>query len=158
MTAHQRDLDAAPDLGPLPGILGLLLRLAQVRHYDRFYAAFEGTEVRPGEMTLLWLLELNPGIRQGVAARTLLIKPAHMTKVVQRMIDAGLVARLTPSDDRRAVTLQLTAAGAAHLARHRDAFLRVSSAEATGLTGADYDTLLALLRRLAFQGHHADRS
>lgn len=150
MTAHQRHLDEAPELGELPSIFGLLLRLAQVRHYDRFFSAFEGTDVRPGEMTLLWLLDLNPGIRQGVAARTLLIKPAHMTKVVQRLIDAGLISRLVPEGDRRSVTLNLTDAGRAHLARHRETFLNVSSAESIGLAQDEYDTLLALLRKLAF--------
>ncbi|WP_304618030.1 MarR family winged helix-turn-helix transcriptional regulator [Paracoccus sp. (in: a-proteobacteria)] len=150
MTAHQRHLEETPELGELPNIFGLLLRLAQVRHYDRFFAAFEGTDVRPGEMTLLWLLDLNPGIRQGVAARTLLIKPAHMTKVVQRLIDAGLISRLVPEGDRRSVTLNLTDAGRAHLARHRETFLNVSSAESIGLAQDEYDTLLALLRKLAF--------
>lgn len=150
MTAHQRHLEEKPELGELPNIFGLLLRLAQVRHYDRFFAAFEGTDVRPGEMTLLWLLDLNPGIRQGVAARTLLIKPAHMTKVVQRLIDAGFISRLVPEDDRRSVTLNLTDEGRAHLVRHRETFLDVSSAESTGLGRDEYDTLLALLRKLAF--------
>ena len=150
MTAHQRHLGEAPELGELPSIVGLLLRLSQVRHYDRFFAAFEGTDVRPGEMTLLWLLDLNPGIRQGVAARTLLIKPAHMTKVVQRLIDAGLISRLVPEGDRRSVTLNLTDAGRAHLARHRETFLRVSSADSIGLARDEYDTLLTLLRKLAF--------
>lgn len=150
MTAHDPQAGDRPELGELPDFFGLLLRLAQVRHYDRFFAAFEGTDVRPGEMTLLWLLDLNPGIRQGLAARTLLIKPAHMTKLVQRMIDAGLVARLVPPDDRRSVTLSLTDAGRAHLDRHRERFRRVSSAEATGMTPAEFDTLLALMRKLAF--------
>lgn len=149
MTAHH-PLDDRPELGELPEFFGLLLRLAQVRHYERFFAAFDGTEIRPGEMTLLWLVDLNPGIRQGVAARTLRIKPAHMTKLVQRMIDAGLVSRTTPQDDRRSVMLSLTDVGRAHLDRHRDRFRDVSSAAATGLAPDEFDTLLVLLRKLAF--------
>lgn len=149
MTAHQ-PLDERPELGELPDFFGLLLRLAQVSHYDRFFAAFADTDVRPGEMTLLWLIDLNPGIRQGVAARTLRIKPAHMTKLVQRMIDAGHVARTTPPDDRRSVTLDLTEGGRAHLDRYRDTFRGVSSAGATGLAPDEFDTLLVLLRKLAF--------
>lgn len=138
------------DLGALTGSLGFLLRLAQVRLYAQFFAAFAGTPVKPGEFTVLWVIDLNPGVPQGSLARVLAIKPAHMTKLVQRLVEAGLVARETPAFDRRSVHLTLTDAGRAYLARHRDTFLAVHAAERMGLTEEENAELLRLLSRLAF--------
>ncbi len=140
----------AVDLGELTGSLGFLLRLAQVRIYEQFFAAFAGTTVRPGEFSVLWVIDRNPGVPQGTLARVLAIKPAHMTKLVQRQVEAGLVARETPAADRRSVHLTLTPAGRAHLARHRDAFLTVHAAERTGLTEDESAELMRLLSKLAF--------
>jgi len=142
--------DEGVDLGDLGASLGLLIRLAQVRIYDRFFTAFADTPVRPGEFTVLWVVDLNPGVPQGTLARVLAIKPAHMTKLVQRLVEAGLVARAVPASDRRSVHLTLTAEGQAHLARHRATFLSVHAAERMGLTEAENAQLLRLLSRLAF--------
>jgi DNA-binding MarR family transcriptional regulator len=138
------------DLGALTGSLGFLLRLAQVRLYAQFFAAFAGTPVKPGEFTVLWVIDLNPGVPQGSLARVLAIKPAHMTKLVQRLVEAGQVARETPATDRRAVHLTLTPAGQAHLDRYRAAFLNVHAAERTGLSERESADLLRLLTKLAF--------
>jgi DNA-binding MarR family transcriptional regulator len=146
----QQGSEDSVELGALGASLGLLIRLAQVRIYEQFFAAFDGTPVRPGEFTVLWVVDLNPGVRQGTLARMLAIRPAHMTKLVQRLVEAGLVARVTPESDRRSVHLSLTPEGHAHLDRHRATFLTVHAAERVGLTPAENAQLLRLLARLAF--------
>lgn len=138
------------ELGNLTESLGFLLRLAQVRVYGQFFRAFDGTDVKPGEYTVMWVIALNPGVPQGALARVLTIKPAHMTKLVQRLVRDGLVRRHTPPADRRSVHLTLTPAGQAHLDRYRDTYLRVHAAERVGLTQAEYTQLLQLLGKLAF--------
>jgi DNA-binding MarR family transcriptional regulator len=142
--------DAPVDLGELSDSLGFLLRLAQVRVYGQFFRAFEGTTVKPGEFSVLWLIEGNPGVPQGALARVLTIKPAHMTKLVQRLVRDGLVRRLTPPNDRRSVHLTLTAAGQAYLDRHRATFVNVHTAERVGLSAGEFHQLQALLAKLAF--------
>ena len=139
------------NMGDLPNVLGLLLRLAQVRSYDRFFAEFEGQDARPSEMTVMWLVELNPGIRMGEVGRVLSIKPAHMTKMVQRLVTAGYLAREVPPDDRRAYCLSLTPAGQAHVDANRAAYDKVQSSQAAGLSEEEFNTLLFLLRKLAFE-------
>lgn len=138
------------DLGSLAGSLGFLLRLAQVRVYDQFFDAFAGTPVKPGEFSVLWVIDLNPGLPQGSLARVLTIKPAHMTKLVARLVDAGLVERIVPDHDRRSVNLVLTAQGQAHLDRYRTRFIQVHAAERMGLTDSENAELLRLLGKLAF--------
>jgi DNA-binding MarR family transcriptional regulator len=139
-----------PDLGELPNVLGLLLRLAQIRQHDQFFAAFHGSDARPGELTVLWVIDLNPGIKQGVVARLLSIKPAHMTKLIQRLIDGGRVDRTIPLEDRRSVRLTLTPAGKDYLDRHRDTYRLVHTAANTGLTADEFAALVTILRKLAF--------
>lgn len=140
------------DLGEMTDSLGFMLRLAQLRLFERFFQGFAEAGVRPGEFTVLWVIALNPGVRQGALARVLRIKPAHMTKLVQRLVSDGLVRRHVPPQDRRSVELTLTAAGQGYLDRNRATFLRVHDAEREGLTEAEGRELLRLLNKLALAG------
>ena len=139
------------ELGELNQSVGFMLRMTQTRAYDQFFAEFADSDVRPGEFTVIWVLGLNPGLKQGTLARTLNIKPAHMTKLVQRLVRAGHVKRTVPPEDRRSVRLSLTAAGQAHLEENRGHFLAVHRAERVGLTDDEMAQLLALLQKLNFQ-------
>ncbi len=143
--------DEIVSLGELPHSLGFMLRVAQIASFEHFFRAFEGTDVKPGEFTVIWVIGLNPGLRQGTLARTLHIKPAHMTKLIQRMVRDGLVKRMVPPEDRRSVQLSLTPAGTAYLDRYRQNFLDVHAAEKVGLTEEDRAQLLMLLSKLAFK-------
>lgn len=140
------------DLGEMTESLGFMLRLAQLRLFERFFQGFAEAGVRPGEFTVLWVIALNPGVRQGALARVLRIKPAHMTKLVQRLVSDGLVRRHVPPRDRRSVRLELTGAGQGYLDRNRATFLRVHDAEREGLTEAEGRELLRLLAKLALAG------
>lgn len=132
----------------LDGHLGFLLRLAHLDSFTRFFSAAALTESQLTEATLLHLLKLNPGIRQGVLARRLRIKRAHMTKIVQGLEGRGLVAQAVPPEDRRSVSLDLTAEGAAHLATLWPAVLEGEARVPAGLTPAERARLLGLLRKL----------
>jgi DNA-binding MarR family transcriptional regulator len=135
------------ELGPLGQSPGFLLRLAQLDTFQDFFDAFEGQPVRPGEVTVLMLIGLNPGIRQGVLARALRIKRAHMAKMMRALEEAGLVARAVPPDDRRAVELRLTEAGERHLAQVRGPFARHEGRVVAPLTPRERAELVRLLRK-----------
>ena len=143
--------DDPVDLGDLCESVGFMLRMSQIRAYDQFFREFGDSDVRPGEFTVIWVLGLNPGLKQGTLARTLNIKPAHTTKLVQRLVRAGFVKRTVPPDDRRSVLLTLTPAGHAHLDTYRASFLAVHAAERIGLTDAEVEQLIGLLRKLNFK-------
>jgi len=141
--------DEHVELGEITGSLGFLLRMAQLKAFDFFFLTLGEYDLRPGEFTVLWVIGLNPGLRQGTVARRLNIKPAHMTKLVQRLVTAGFVARTIPEDDRRSVRLALTPEGERFVATYRDRFLTAHLAERSGLSAAEAETLIALLRRYA---------
>ncbi len=140
--------DERIELGEITSSLGFLLRVAQLQAFDAFFTTLAVDGLKPGEYTALWVIGLNPGLRQGSIARTLSIKPAHMTKLVQRMVDAGYVLRKIPENDRRSVRLELTAAGHDFVEKNRGAFLSLHGAERARLSPAEADQLVALLRRL----------
>lgn len=138
----------------LDGHLGFLLRLAHLDSFTRFFSAAALTESQLTEATLLHLLHLNPGIRQGVLARRLRIKRAHMTKIVQGLEARHLVAQAIPPEDRRSVSLNLTAAGEAHLATLWPAVLEGEARVPAGLTQTERARLLVLLRKLIANPPH----
>lgn len=135
------------ELGSLSDSLGFLLRLAQVRVFDAFFEDLAGDGIKPGEFTLLWVLSLNDPLPQGSLARVLSIKPAHMTKLVSRLVKAGLVLRTPSAEDRRVVNLTLSPEGAAFVARHKPTFKAFHARENGLLSKEDYDALTAILRR-----------
>lgn len=132
----------------LDGHLGFLLRLAHLDSFSRFFSAANLTESQLTEATLLHLLQLNPGIRQGVLARQLRLKRAHMTKIVQGLEARGLVRQAIPEEDRRSVTLTLTEAGAEALAALWPAVMAGETRVPAGLTPAERVRLLGLLQKL----------
>ena len=145
----------AIDFGEMGHSLGLLLRLAQIRVFEIFFEKLAHHGLKPGEFTMLWLIGLNPDTRQGDIARRIRIKPAHMTKLVSRAVDAGLVSRIVPDDDRRSVRLRLTPEGEHFVADKKREFTTYLAHENLGLSEPDFAELIRLLR--LFNGMDTDR-
>lgn len=139
--------DEAVSLGELEGSLGFLLRIAQVHAFQRFYEAFGEGGLRPGEFSVMWVIRRNPGIRQGLLADTLEIKPAQMTKMIRRLEEQGHVKRVIPDNDRRSVQLYLSSSGEAFTEAHRAAFFTHDDHHHLQLTERESDQLARLLRR-----------
>lgn len=155
MNVSLLDLSAEEEveMGELSSTLGFLLRLAQLKGFQGYYAAVSEDGMKPGEFTVLRLIALNPGMRQGLLARTLRIKPAHMTKLVQRMVDAGLVERTVPPEDRRSVTLAVTDEGQAFVTSQARALRAFEQQERGTFTDEEFDQLIALLQKFIAEGH-----
>ncbi len=149
----------APSVAPeLRNSLGFLLRLAQLHSFSDFFDTFQDQGVRPAEFSLLLTLESNPGVRQGVLAGALRIKTANMAKMVRAMETDGLIRRTTPPDDRRAMELHLTQAGAARLDQLRPLFQDHDQRNSAALSPEETAQLKALLRKYIAQapkGHGA---
>ncbi|MBV7379998.1 MarR family winged helix-turn-helix transcriptional regulator [Maritimibacter dapengensis] len=143
-------------MGEIQNSLGFLLRVAQIQTFERFFETLGDYGLKPGEFTVLWVIGLNPGLRQGTIAATLSIKPAHMTKLIGRLAKQGLVARTTPADDRRAVRLTLTDQGRTFVAENKSAFLAQNAFERNQMSPEEMETLIGLLRKLT--GREADAS
>ncbi|MAM63523.1 MarR family transcriptional regulator [Maritimibacter sp. UBA3975] len=146
-SALQEQDEAPIRMGDITDSLGFLIRIAQIKAFDNFFANLGEHGLKPGEFTVLWVIGLNPGLRQGTIANTLRIKPAHMTKLTGRLVEKGFVARATAATDRRAVRLSLTPAGLEFVDAHKDSFLSFNFAEKDNLSDDEAAKLIALLKK-----------
>jgi DNA-binding MarR family transcriptional regulator len=141
--------DTTIAMGELSESLGFLLRMAQLQVYEMFYEELNSYQLRPGEFSVMWVILQTEGIGQGALARRLKIKPAHMTKLIQRLESSGYVARIIPDTDRRSVILELTDAGKSFVDAHKTEFFGYFLKDKTGLSDDELETLKTLLQKLS---------
>ena len=145
----EAEVQAGLDLGALGSSLGFLLRLGQIAAFETFYNTLGPRGLTPGQLSVLWVVRRNPGVRQGTVAEALRIKPAHMAKMVRGFEEAGLLSRHMPPKDRRALELRLTPEGEAFVEAHADDFLTCIGRERAALSPAEAQDLARLLRKYA---------
>ncbi len=137
-----------PITSPLADSPAFLVRLAQLRAFDEFYRNFAGLGVTPAGFSVFALISANPGVRPGTVAEELRVKPSNVAALVNALVAAGLVQRMTDASELRACLLYPTEAGAKvwqDMQRtHRDTDARFVEA----LTSAERKQLVALLRKL----------
>ena len=136
------------DLGPLPGLLGYQLRLAQLAVFRDFERAAGGLGVSPGRFGLLALVEANPGVSQSRLAHAVGLDRSTMVAVLDQLEDRRLVERRA-GPDRRTNGLWLTREGKRLVARLKRRIAEHEARIAGRLSAKERATLFELLRRLA---------
>ncbi len=137
------------EFGPLTGLAGFMLRLAQLHLFESFFRDFGARGITPGQIGILVAIGRNPGVRQGVLADALRIKWSNMAKIIRLFEDQGLIERRVPASDRRAVELHLTEKGRVAVDETIPQLTVSDQAATTALTARERDTLLRLLAKLA---------
>lgn len=102
---------ASIDYGPLDRRIGYLLRRAQIAVFRDFFATFEAHDIRPGQYSILTVIECNPGLKQGEVSAALGIKRANMVAMIDELEKRKLLRRDPSVIDRRSYALMLTAKG-----------------------------------------------
>lgn len=136
------------NIGALGPLVGYHLRRASGAFAADFSLAVEGTGMRQVLIGILAVVSGSPGINQGAVGRVLGIKRANMVSLINELVDAGLLDREVDPGDRRAFSLNLSAAGRAMLA---NCLARIEAHEKkmlAGFTDAERATLLDLLGRI----------
>ncbi|MFT3907701.1 MAG: MarR family winged helix-turn-helix transcriptional regulator [Steroidobacteraceae bacterium] len=108
---------AAISLGPLPDFLGYALRRAQMTVFESFTRMLAQFQLKPGDFGVLIVIDHNPGLRSTDVCNALGFQKANFAPLLQRLEGRNLVKRVSSPSDRRAQSLQLTAAGRKLLAR-----------------------------------------
>ena len=139
--------DTTVSLGPLPELVGYLLRRAQLAVFADFLQHFAVLDLRPAQYSTLIVLRHNPGSRPSQIADALGIKRANFVVLQTELAGRGLIERRTDARDRRAHTLYLTAAGAALMVQADAALAEHELGVAATLGQVDYDALLRILNR-----------
>ncbi|MGO1660999.1 MAG: MarR family winged helix-turn-helix transcriptional regulator [Canibacter sp.] len=141
-----------PDLDFRP--LSVFSRLSRIaKHFGRARArAFERSGLESWEFDVLAVLRRSgPPFRASakVLIQSTMVSSGTMTNRIDRLLQRGLVERLTDPDDGRAVIVSMTPAGRM---RVDSAITRLVDAEDVmlrGLSGVERDRTSTLLRKLA---------
>jgi DNA-binding MarR family transcriptional regulator len=103
--------NAATDLAGLDQQVGYMLRQAQLVVFADFVASQRGAVARPGQFSILAVIDRNPGLSQSRVCAALGIKRANLVTVIDQLESLGLVRRDSSTKDRRSNHLHLTPAG-----------------------------------------------
>jgi DNA-binding MarR family transcriptional regulator len=98
-------------LGELSEDISFLTRTIRARMRPEIGALRQEFDVAPGEIGVLRIVGLNPGISQNDLAAAVVIKKSAVTKVVRDLMERGLLRRERVHHDRRYNALSLTPSG-----------------------------------------------
>jgi DNA-binding MarR family transcriptional regulator len=132
--------------GPLPGLLGYRLRLAQQAVFRDF--AESVSELPPGRVGILLLIEANPGVTQTRLAQAVGLDRSTLVGVLHSLAARELVERRR-GEDRRTNGLWLTRTGRTLVANLKRRIRSHERRVAARLSPEERGQLLALLEKLA---------
>ena len=141
--------DGRTDIGHLDGVLGYVLRRAQVAVFNDFRKTFDAFGIRPTQYAVLSIIAENPGLKQGDVSAALGIKRTNFVAVLDELERRGLARRQAVADDRRSRALHLTEEGVALMAQMRKLNAAHETRLAAMLPPGQAAVLIDLLRRLA---------
>lgn len=126
--------------------VGFLLRRVTQRHLTIFNEAIP--EVTTTQFAVLAQLSALGPLSQNHLGRVTAMDGATIKGVVDRLTRQGLVETSPDPEDRRRLTVSLTAEGTALFAARMETGLAISARTLDPLTAAEQAQLLALLARL----------
>lgn len=144
MTVQLRIGETEYALGAIADSLGFLTRVIHVQINDRLRATGL-LNISPATLSLLRLLQANPGIRQSHAARILMIQESNMANAIKDLIGRGLIERR--GEGRARSGLWITEQGEHEVAKC-SAVDALDRSYAAVLSDAEHRQLLRLLNRV----------
>jgi len=142
---------ARPDLDPSPiGVIGRISRLARELE-ARLEPVYKEHGLEPGWHDLLATLRRSGppfALRPSDLTGTLMLTSSGTTKRLDKLEEAGLIARGPDPNDRRAILITLTPAGKELIDGVTAAHLANEASLLEGLSAAEQRELAALLRKL----------
>ncbi|MFD1912174.1 MarR family winged helix-turn-helix transcriptional regulator [Halodurantibacterium flavum] len=140
---HQRVV-----LGPLRENLPFLTRA--LRAYIRAENAdfYQALDAEQGEIVVLSVIKLNPGMSQNELADALVFKKSAVTKLVKDLEARGLVERTKSATDKRFNALQLTDPGEQRYQRISTLIAAQNAALLEPFSETEREALFTYLNRL----------
>jgi MarR family transcriptional regulator, organic hydroperoxide resistance regulator len=124
-------------------------------HFSRHLQRFEALGLYRGQSFVLRILWDQEGITQVKLAEYLDIKPATMTKMLQRMEKAGFIARKPDPADQRLSRVYLTDQGRTLQLQIENMFEAMALEVVDGISTQDQVELRRLLHQVRFNLQHA---
>jgi DNA-binding MarR family transcriptional regulator len=140
--------DGALSLGFLAEDISFVTRVLRSKLARENAAFIRRHEVASGEVAILSLIGLNPGVSQKDLAGAVVLKKSALTKAVNTMEASGLIERRKGSGDQRFNTLHLTPAGEAKWQAMRKDMFQLQNRLLEQLSNQERQELFGLLWRL----------
>jgi DNA-binding MarR family transcriptional regulator len=149
---HRPNVTSAPGDGVsgdhAPRSLAFLLSQVGVHASRRFAERLEAIDLQPPLFRVMNVVDASEGLSQQAIGEAIRAPASRMVTIVDELERRGLVERRPNPDDRRVHALHLTPAGRRLLARGRR-IAKEHEAELTkGMSKADRERLVALLRQI----------
>ena len=116
---------------------------------SRLYGELAGAGVGPIQQLVLRCVRSAGPLRLGELATKANMTPSNASKIVTELVNAGLVERQVPDDDRRVTLLRLTLDGEALAVRLEQVGAEMLSERLEPFSHEEVDQLHQLLGRLA---------
>ncbi len=151
-------LDTDPlDIHALPGhLIRRLHQISVAQFMDRM--AEEDIDLTPVQFSAMAAIRRHPGIDQATVAGLVAYDRATLGKVVDRLVDKGLVARQISSVDRRAREVRLTDAGIALLDRVLPIVKAAQTRFLSGLNAEERAQFISLLQKATLAANELSRA
>jgi len=117
-------------------------------HYKCAQQRLEAIGLYRGQPAVLHILWENEGMTQTEIAAKLRIKPATMTRMLQRMEKAGFIYRQDDKEDQRVSRVYVTEKGRAVQQRLEDIWKTMEEDTFKGFSGEELGLLKAFLLRI----------
>src|SRR5690242_13914299 len=137
----KRPRAAVIDYGGLDGMLGYLLRKAQLAGFEAFHRATAGVDITPPRYTALTIVGANPGLSQSALGEALGTARSGAMMLTDWLEARGLAVRRRRNGDGRAWGLYLTPRGKALNAKLRRRVAANDAAFARRLSARERATL-----------------
>jgi DNA-binding MarR family transcriptional regulator len=150
LDAGDRPDAADVDLDVLENLLSFYVRAVNYGLSSDLDRRLAGLEVArgTGKIATLLLIDSHPGIRASTIAKASLRDAASISRIIGRMLTAGLVEQRVAPAERRAQELYITARGRKVARRVREIVRQQSDEFFAPLSEADRAELLRILRDL----------
>jgi DNA-binding MarR family transcriptional regulator len=135
-------------LGPLREFVGYRLRRAQLSVLAGYELALRDLGLSPGQLSVLVVIECNPGLTQSEICAALGIQRANFTPLLHELEARGLAIREVLPADRRSNTLRLTPLGRDLVSRALALHERLERKITSCLGAAGRAQLIELLQKL----------
>ncbi|MBL1421565.1 MAG: MarR family transcriptional regulator [Alphaproteobacteria bacterium] len=136
------------DFKEFENVAGLMMQLTQLKVSKSFHDIFKGEELNVGRFTILCTINDNPGVNQGVLAKSLEIKRSNMTTLIRSFESKGLLERIVPEDNRRSIELVLTKKGIQIVKEYRPRVLQAEKQVFSMLTEGEYANFVNILHKI----------
>ena len=131
----------------LDGLLGYRIELAHLIEMEDARQALAPYGLTPAKLTALLLIRANPGCDQTALGKALSVNRSSAMKLVNVLVDRGLIER-RPGRDLRTNALHLLPGGEERVAEMLDRLRESDRRLVADLTAAERATLMALLKKL----------